>query len=765
MKNYLVYTLALLSLLILFSCSSDSEDPTLEPDVVAPTVNFTISGTSGSSGSQPVVVSNQIEINIDAQDSEGIAKVEAFINNQKVGEDTTAPYQITIDISGYTSKNVLTGKFTDYVLKVTVTDTSGNTNSKEETINIDNELPSITDVSLENNQVIGGDTNPVTFNVNDNEGLSSIKIYLNNELASEITDDLYEFNINTLDLSDGENTLKIEAKDLAENLTSHEVIFIADNTGPQIVSNTVEEGQILDEEFLMSTALLDTYSSVVLFDLTLGEQNLLTADVDFPAGTDGQVDFEFNPENHSAGEQIYKITASDVLGNTTVVEIPITLMRRLITVNFPEQNFNPVRTSYYVFASRMTGELLTIQQVNPENNTVTLRTEINIGVDEEFMLTFADQRLGQYGETNELTTIQNIPRNSFKEINLKPRPQFRSHFNPIYPNVFNIEENIWPDEGALWSLSGGDSFDTSTVNVAYSTFSGNPPPTQLTINRFENLSNSLQSQEVFLTLLDRNNELGYYALINVEDLSNDFTINASIFNTYNGGYKDIFLNGDETASGSITLVGYLNQQDFENNIYHAMESVGYGLSIPNKKFWTIDIFEKYRNIIRINKTVIESLGEPQQSYSALDWNVDFTFANNEFSISANSNNEAIMGQVFISDGMDFDQGGGSSTVINGRDQTYKWSLIFDINQQDKLVLPSLPEELESWRFHENYQSQEHNEKQVEIRKYENLSSYDEYLNQIIKDNQYWYLVSPKKEIMYNSGATGAYHNPDHFILD
>ncbi|MFD2099278.1 Ig-like domain-containing protein [Flagellimonas iocasae] len=771
MKHFSPTLLLLLLIFTLFSCSSDSEDPTPEPDVIAPTVDFTIPGASGTGGSRPVVVSNQIQINIDAKDTEGIAKVEAFIDGQKVGEDTTAPYQITIDVSGYTSKMSQTAKFTDYVLKIVVTDTSGNTSSKEQVINIDNALPLITEVSLTNGQVIGGDTNPITFSAGDNEGLSGVNIYINDELISEIIDNVYQFNLNTLELADGENTMKIEATDLAENTTSHEVVFIADNTGPEIVANSVEEGQILDEEFIMSTTLSDTYSSVTMLIVTLGELNFFSAGVDFPAGTDGQVDFNLNPEDYYTGEQILKITAFDSLGNTSELEIPIIIMRKLITVNFPEQNVNPERISYYLFASKMSGELLAVQQVSPENSSATLRTAIDIGVNEDFMLTFADQISGRFGETNELTTIQNITRNSFKEINLGPRPQFRSQFNPVYPIQFGLDEAIWSDQGEFWTLSGGNSFDTAVFGQSHLLSSGNPAPNQITIERFQNISNNLQSQRVFLSLKDRNNGLSSYALINVEDLSNDFIIDASLFNTYDDGYREFFINDTgsgypESAAAEIKIVGYLNQEDFENNIYHEMESIGYGPGLPQSmKFWAIDIFEKHRNTIRLSNTVIESIGEPQQSYSTLDWNVDFTFANNEFSIAANSNNEAILGQVFISDDIALHQGTGTFTVMNGREQTYKWSLIFDVNQQDNVILPSLPVELESWRFHENYQSQEHNEKQVEIRKYENLSSYDEYLNQIIKDNQYWYLVSPKKEIMYNSGATGAYNNPNHFILD
>ena len=219
---------------IIYACSSDSEDPAPEPDTTAPTVDFNIAGISNNTGTGPVVVSGEIVVNVSAQDSGGVAKVEAYIDDQKVGEDTTAPFQIIIDISGYTSKIAQTAKFKDYVLKIVVTDTSGNSSSKEEIINIDNEIPSITEVSLQEGQIIGGDINTVTFSVADNEEIASVKTYLNEELLSEILDGTFEVNLNTLGLTDGENTLKIEAADLAENKAIHEIAFISDNTGPNI---------------------------------------------------------------------------------------------------------------------------------------------------------------------------------------------------------------------------------------------------------------------------------------------------------------------------------------------------------------------------------------------------------------------------------------------------------------------------------------------------------------------------------------------------
>ena len=109
---------------VIISCSSESQDTEeSEMDTISPEVEFSIVGfPKTSTSNEPIVVSNQIEIKIDARDNGGIAKIEAFINDEKVGEDSTAPYNIIVDVSGYTSKISQTSKFKDYILRITVTD-------------------------------------------------------------------------------------------------------------------------------------------------------------------------------------------------------------------------------------------------------------------------------------------------------------------------------------------------------------------------------------------------------------------------------------------------------------------------------------------------------------------------------------------------------------------------------------------------------------------------------------------------------------------
>src|SRR5690606_2058277 len=104
-KNVALRACFVLSMLII-SCSKDENEA---PDTTPPSVDFTIKGITQDLTQTPVI-GNTVEIEISAQDAKGISKVEAFMNDVKVGEDNQPPFQITIDLTQYSKK--LTGKGT-----------------------------------------------------------------------------------------------------------------------------------------------------------------------------------------------------------------------------------------------------------------------------------------------------------------------------------------------------------------------------------------------------------------------------------------------------------------------------------------------------------------------------------------------------------------------------------------------------------------------------------------------------------------------------
>ncbi|WP_224489963.1 Ig-like domain-containing protein [Robertkochia flava] len=240
------YKALLLILLLFFACSKDDESTARQVgetseavDNTPPIVSFNIIGSSTENAANEedtttAIVGQQIEIEIAAEDAKGIAKVEAFVNLVKAGEDTEAPFKISIDFSEFTAKGIKLNKTqTKYNLKVSAYDLADNVSSVEQIVIVDSEMPVISQVTIKSDTLIKGAVNPVSFVATDNEQLVSVAALVD-DLPIEITTDslAYQFNIDTSVLPDGPHTLSISATDQVGLQAEHTVKFISDNTLP-----------------------------------------------------------------------------------------------------------------------------------------------------------------------------------------------------------------------------------------------------------------------------------------------------------------------------------------------------------------------------------------------------------------------------------------------------------------------------------------------------------------------------------------------------
>ena len=114
-------------LFLFFSCSKDDSQTNndVERDKIAPTLSFSISGTPTNSN-EPIIISETVVVNVEATDASGIDKVEAFKGTTKIGEDTSAPFSISIDINNYISINGENDSDINAILKIVAKDNEGN---------------------------------------------------------------------------------------------------------------------------------------------------------------------------------------------------------------------------------------------------------------------------------------------------------------------------------------------------------------------------------------------------------------------------------------------------------------------------------------------------------------------------------------------------------------------------------------------------------------------------------------------------------------
>ncbi|WP_047419660.1 Ig-like domain-containing protein [Cellulophaga sp. Hel_I_12] len=733
MKKYTTSLLLAFLFGFLFSCSSDSENKEV-PDIVAPDLAFSIAGFPKSNTS-PIIVSKSFEININAKDEGGISKIEAFINNEKVGEDSTAPYLINIDVSTFTSKIANSQKYKDYVLKVTATDKNENSTSTEQIIYIDNEIPTISAVSILENSILNGDLNEVSFTVTDNQEVVAITAFLNETELPIVEGDTLKINISTLNLTDGPNTLKIEAIDNAKNTTSYTVNFISDNTGPEIKLNSLIEGQIIDEAITLNPIITDAYSEIDSLRISINDSII------FKGLYANEINYNLDPENFAIGENVLNIEVNDNLDNKTTYSIRLMIHRRLLKITLENGTINPSYAKFYVFASDTNGELLDIKEATISSTELILNTAADIDKTAEFMITFAGFSSG-YADFSTLSTIQNITRDNLKLINLKT-PKRESVVNNKHYKVINNQNDI--------EINGYGSF----YNSSYF-----PENDSLHVETRELInSNIVHSDKIYLKSNNYNNNVYSYLLLDAPLPDDNFIIDYSKFisdGVEKRFYDAPFTMSDNGKSTILTLFGYLNEADFNQESGHLLWNQGKALSSnfnpSNGILYSLDTqFTYYRYELQLEDYFTKRIGTPLPYYSYPNWSIDFIQNGNNIQINS-TGMEHTNGSIFLENS-------------DGINDIYRWNIIFNSQTTSTVILPKIPNELNSWNISQSYNTNNLDVQQVALKRYEGINSYEAYLIHSIKPNLSSRKTTDFMETIFKNPTYNVYRDiEDLFII-
>lgn len=732
-KIVILQTLLLLSLLCI-SCSKDNEEA---PDTIPPTVNFSIIGVTQNNTEEPPIIGNTIEIEINAQDAKGISKVEAFLDDTKVGEDRNAPFKITVDLTQYTKKlsgkgTLLSQTHTQYTLKVSATDLSGNVSAIEQDIIVDNEMPTITEVSLENNTVIGGEENQVIFIANDNEEITSLEVKIN-KVVTEVTvqDSItYAINIDTSVLEDGQNNLSITASDRAANTATYDTPFLVDNTGPEITLEGLStQDSMVDESTVFSVIAEDLYSDVDSLKIFINDSIILSSD-------NPNLSLDFNPDDYATGNTILRVSAIDAIGNESIQEVSFVIKRLLLKINIPNDFLDPSISEFYVFASNSSGELLDIKPLKFNTSLIKLNTIADVSPDTEYMLNFAYLYNG-VGETSIIKTIQNVKRSTLDRIDLKiPERKSISAQNTYQASEMPTATSI-VGEGSDYN----SSYDPG--NGFY----------------FEDydLDTNVQSIQYYIYYHNTSNNNYAYQFVD-KPLTTDFYLDYNKFIT--DGVETRYFNSssiqDPNNYSDLTLYGYLNATDLENNLKHRIWGYGYqNAIIMNNSGYRYSFntnFYNYSYKATMENYRIEAIGEPLDYYNAPDWNIDYTYssANKTFSLNKFGTTHNI-GKIAMD--------------LVDNNSYYTWIVLFDSQKTSEVVLPQLPEELKLWNINNYYTTGDLNIEQIEVKRYDGLDTYDTFLQTVIKNSLYQqHKVSDKIESVFKTNVGAYISRPDFSFI-
>ncbi|WP_209406371.1 Ig-like domain-containing protein [Pseudozobellia sp. WGM2] len=703
------FPLFLTIILIIVSCSTDSDEDI--KDLTPPILTIEIAGTPYAK-EEVIYVGKQMEINIDAKDAGGIQMIEAFVDERSVAKDNEPPFQLNIDFSNYSSKLSSKG-LNEHILRVDATDNSGNISSEELTINIDNDAPVITNVSLDENAVVAGEEQTVTFEVVDNEEIALVNILLNEELIYEISDNNYEITLDTLQLKTGSNVLKIEAIDIVENSSSYLVNFFMDDIGPTISFNNLAANQIIDEPILVDLSIDDEYSDVASISYLIGDEI-------FKETTDKvEFDFEFRPIDFNTGKTKVTIVAEDTLGNKSIAEMPIEIMRRLHKLNFPQGFYQHDYDRFYVFASDMKGKLLAVERVLPETETLYLRTYEDIDPSTEFMITFGSYDTNQLGSSSNFFSVTNFT--GLDEINLR------------------VPIRIYHKDGVTVPAGGFDSYDL--YNSAGGKMGGGQlqnTNTEISFNRNFDISKGVTTDKIYVGLHNLTLDTYSYAVFDW-NLNGINEVNADMF-TQEGfvtkTFRSDYIRGYDTHVSLICL-GFLDDNQYQNWLWNAH---GNSITLFNDEYRFVynDTFYKQKYSLTMGNYHVLGTGVVEDNYPSLNWAIDYSYENNVVNVNP-SNGNHIVGRIMLSNLSD------EGYDIDGKKVNYHWVISFDSQNQNEIILPEIPDELKTWDFYSFYEQGKLDFLQVELKRYEGILNYQEYLEKVVKDNTPEYLVSPKIE--------------------
>lgn len=395
----------------------------------------------------------------------------------------------------------------------------------------------------------------------------------------------------------------------------------------------------------------------------------------------------------------------------------------LITINIPDNLLNQYIINAVVFASKMDGSLLSSQRFNNSDKTVTLYTEEEIPLDEEFMVTFA---VTDNGLATGLSTYANITKEKLSSINLKTSIRLTEGSNTNF-GAFGFE----PTDNVS-SFVGINSFDIPIMLYL------NQSREDFNIIIGAGLTEPVESVYIF-----GQPNIGFdeyaYLLLDLP-LENDFVLDKSKFLTE--GIQTKFFNISkpenmvEDESSSMVLYGYLNDNDKEKHRYHSMSFTGAYTQSENE-YNVNPIFSDYWFSINNGAYYAERKGLPIVNYVIPELAIDYTLTGKKINVNI-TGAEHEVGKIQL---QDYD----NENLIG-----YSWIFNFDSKTTSSIIIPKLPAEMATTMLQGYYDNNTFKVGSVEVYNYFGLNNYKGYLNNLVKNQDHLFDGSDGFEMISNS---------------
>ncbi|XLS29424.1 Ig-like domain-containing protein [Flavobacteriaceae bacterium M23B6Z8] len=682
-----IFFRVILSITLLSSCSSDSDND----DLIPPTISFELPSDR---------LGAKFNVDVDAEDNNEVAKVEIFINNDRIASDPQPPFFFVVNLQ---DKEPGT-----YQFKAVATDGSGNKAEKSQSFILDNSIPVISEVNFNQDEVIGGENNTLRFKVRDNDQISEIKVLFNNLVIADLEgvesndnpDFIYEVVMDKSIVPDGTGTLEIEATDLVNNTANSTIEITVDNTGPMLETENIFENVSIGEKITVEPLITDNYSLPVNLKVFLDDILL------FEGNTQDNVTFEIDPTVYGIQKSKIRFDLKDNLGNASIVEYNVNFVEILATIRVPDGYFS--ETSYsdlWLIVSDTNGKLMHSIKAS-ENKDINLFSSVdfNLGID-QYSITFLNRFSG--GSFN-IETIQNIDSNSLQFFNLPKRPQpVFSYLTKNIPMVGFPENSyaIGKGYGYFAGEANGENnfqillsdYPLEEPEYAYIAVSGFPTPSSVRWIKY------------------RTSELADLSELNSNNLLSEKISTRLIDNPGN--------------QVSLNVFGYENKNDLDNDISHTVQFPTAKYINNQYEYRIIDDFDFYRYQYTITYNdyfvTLNKIGLPDTAVEVPEWSFDYSVEND--------------GIFFTKSGQGFDNG--DIFISDSKNGTaYVWRFSFDGELTSKIVFPELPED-PNLTLLANLPKNDFNTLNVSLFDYDEVQGYQDYILRAKRNFKPYYLFS------------------------
>jgi hypothetical protein len=439
------------------------------------------------------------------------------------------------------------------------------------------------------------------------------------------------------------------------------------------------------------------------------------------------ISFEIDPLDYSTGTHNLKIIFIKMDGKTTEKEIEFSVQRKLITINLPENIINQYIINAAVFASKMDGSLLAVQQFTNNDNSITLRTEVDFAPNEEFMLTFA---LTDNGLATGLLTYANLTLENPRILNLKTPLRMTEGITKTYQVTgFDSTDNFISKSGyQFFDSLYGIYMDTSTGTVSFS------------LN--EGIDNVVDPSSGYYLYGTWNNGFNTdYAYLNLTaPLEDTFVLDKSDFKTDGVEKQSFTISTSQNLAGepaNLHIYGYLNAEDKHPDINrtHLIFNRNQTYSPNNQFIYELNTnLHDYLHSLTYGNYYTERLGVPLTSYSIPEFDVDYILDDNKIQLTLSGTGHDL-GRIQLLD-------------YESTSPVYVWNISFNSNSTTEIVIPELPNEvaiMQDLRLNQRLKVGS-----VELVDYMGISGFEDYLQTIVTNQEDHLLISTGYDVISKS---------------